>query len=100
MSAAILQYLKNQEARDIAARQETTRQWERIEALTLQTKDTHAALQALIMAVQNSALYQDQAHQWHAKAIEGIATNQVHLSNWLRDNMPRYPVRQSGGAGN
>ena len=101
VTTAILQYLAAQERRDIAERQtrearehaqrdEEARRWERVEALTIALRDQASALQTVLMAVQNSALYQDQAHQYHAKQLEGIQANQVKLSDWLRDNMPRY----------
>lgn len=98
VNAAILQYLHNQEARDIADRQERSRQWERVESLTLQLKDQASALQGLLTAVQNSALFANHAHEHHARQIDGIAQNQILLSNWLRDNYPRPSVQGQGFA--
>lgn len=106
VSSAILQYLAAQERRDIAERQtretretheaqEENRRWERVEALTLSLKDQAAALQTVMIAVQNASKMQQQSHQFHAQQIGELRDNQVKLSDWLRENWHRYP-RASG----
>ena len=105
VSAAILQYLQAQERRDIAERQareardariyqEEARRWERVEALTLELKDQGAALQAVIIAIQNASNIQEQAHEFQAQQISELKGNQIKLSDWLRENI--YRPRQAG----
>ena len=105
VSAAILQYLQAQERRDIAERQareardariyeEETRRWNRVEALTLELKDQASALQSVIIAIQNAANMQEQAHDFHSRQISELRENQIKLSDWLRENI--YRPRQAG----
>jgi hypothetical protein len=101
LNQTLMEFLRRQEADRQADRQERARQWERIEELVkLAEQHAHAAW-AIVTTIQNFAQYMDQTHQHQSKEIAEVKSNQIKLSDWLRENagrqswpyqMPRPPM--------
>lgn len=91
LEAAILQFLRHQQAREEADRHERTRQWERIEQLLRLANEHSTALLAVVTALNNVAHVNEMAHKYQNEHIAEVKGNLAKLSEWIRDNFRIYP---------
>lgn len=91
LEAAILQFLRHQQAREEADRHERTRQWERIEQSLRLANEHSQALLGVIQAVNNAAAVNEMSHKHQGEHIAEVKSGLAKLSEWLRDNLRNYP---------
>lgn len=94
LTSAILQFLKHQEAREAADRQERNRQWERIEDVLDINREQIASISRVLVAIEHFAQSMDIVHRHQSDQIGEIKSNVIKLSDWLRDNNRAYPPYQ------
>lgn len=87
LTAAILQFLKQQEADRQADRAERTRQWERIEECLALAKEHAQAAWAINQSIHNMATWINGVHEQQNSNIARVEKNQIHLSNFLRERL-------------
>lgn len=80
LSAAVLQFLQRQEERDI-------RQGERMDKM-IDLANQHAMqAEAINQTLQHFASLMQQTHDYQNEQIAEVKSNQINLSNWLRERM-------------